>query len=449
MPAQTPWLTSDDLVNSVKLNIMFPISQSTFTYDDILAFANKEMSTSQVPSILKYHEDFFEVNYEVRLQPNQSVYPIPNRAIGLKLRDLMYRDTSQNLTEMTRITGDEDIFTYGSGSGTPPYKFKLMGNDVVLVPPIGGHPIGSLVFVYYIRPNKLVANARAAIVQNFTRLVNLNNSLINPGDTVSINKIQRSIDNPLQVGKYPDDPDYNDIRIITSDTFTAVTGTPSTNEFQIGATSIITASNLTAAINTNATYQAVASGASVSVSFNGLLYQIASSNLTGGFVVPYTTGVNFQSLPTTYLDPSTGVTDSLFVNGASIDFLQTLPGHKIRGFDVIIPSNGISNTTIQFNSHDVPWDLVVGDYICLSNECIIPQIPTELHEVLAERTSARIQKALGDMAGLQATNQQVGAMEGNQNQLIDNRAEGTPQKVLGRHTILKIMARRRSHLRGW
>jgi molybdopterin-biosynthesis enzyme MoeA-like protein len=98
---------------------------------------------------------------------------------------------------------------------------------------------------------------------------------------------------------------------------------------------------------------------------------------------------------------------------------------------------------------DIPSALIVGDYICLANECIIPGIPSDLHEVLAERVSARIQRALGDTAGLQATMQKVGEMETNQAKLIDNRTEGTPQKVLGRHTMLNIMARRRSHLRGW
>lgn len=444
-----PWLTSDDLIQSVKLNIMFPISQSTFTADDILSFANKEMATSQVPSILQFHEEFLVAVSNVSLQNNQSVYPIPYRAIGLKLRDLYYRDTSNNLTEMTRITGDEDIFTYGSGSGTPPYKYKLQGNDIVLVPPIGNlTPVGSLIFVYYLRPNQLVSNNRAAIISNFTESVTLNNASISPGDTVTINVIQRSTDSPEAVSFALT---LNDIKIISSLVFTAVAGSPGAGEFQIGATSIDTASNLVSAINTDNTYSATngnPSSDTAIISFDNLMFQVQTSN-TAGFSILPSTGVQFTNLPTTYLNPNTGVTTPLFVEGAIVDFLQTKPGHKIRNFDVKIPIGGVTTNAIEFNSSDVPLDMEVGDYICLQFECIIPQIPSDLHEVLAERTSARIQKALGDQAGLQATQAQIQQMEGNQAKLIDNRTEGTPQKVVGRHTFLKIMARRRSHLRGW
>ena len=446
--AAKPWLTSDDLVQSVKLNIMFPISQSTFTSDDILSFANKEMATSQVPSILQFHEEFFVTVKEVRLRSNQSVYPIPYRAIGLKLRDLMYRDCSNNLTEMTRITGDEDIFTYGSGSGTPPYKYKLQGNDVILVPLIGTEPQGSLIFVYYLRPNQLVSNNRAAIISNFTESITLNNASIVAGDTVTINVIQRSTDGKINTTQSINE---NDIKICSSLVFTAVSGAPGPLQFQIGATSVDTASNLVTAINTDNTYFAnngIPATNTVVINFDNLMFQVVTSNKPG-FSILKTTGIAFTNLPTTYLDPNTGITTPLFVNGASIDFLQTKPGHKIRAFDVIIPPNALTTNAIQFDDDDVPLDLEIGDYICLSHECIIPQIPSDLHEVLSERTSARIQKALGDQAGLTATQAKIQEMEGNQAKLIDNRAEGTPQKILGRHTLLKIMARRRSHLRGW
>lgn len=446
--AAKPWLTSDDLVQSVKLNIMFPISQSTFTADDIISFANKEMATSQVPSILQFHEEFFVAVEEVVLQSNQSVYPIPYRAVGLKLRDLMYRDSSNNLTEMTRITGDEDIFTYGSGSGTPPYKYKLQGNDVILVPLIGTQPTGSLIFVYYLRPNQLVSNNRAAIISSFTESVTVDNTSLVAGDTITINVIQRSTDGNINTTQSINE---NDIQILSSLVFTAVAGAPGALEFQIGATSLDTASNLVSAINLDDTYFAgngIPSTNVVTINFTNLMFQVETDN-TAAFTIRDTTGIAFTNLPTTYLNPNTGVTTPLFVDGASIDFLQTKPGHKIRRFDIIIPDNGLTTNAIEFDSEDVPLDLEVGDYICLSHECIIPQIPSDLHEVLAERTSARIQKALGDQAGLSATQAKIQEMEGNQAKLIDNRAEGTPQKVLGRHSLLKIMARRRSHLRGW
>jgi len=46
-----------------------------------------------------------------------------------------------------------------------------------------------------------------------------------------------------------------------------------------------------------------------------------------------------------------------------------------------------------------------------SNQCIIPQIPPELHSGLAERTAARILASLGDMSGLQASNAKIQELE--------------------------------------
>lgn len=457
----TPWLTSDQLADSVQLNIMFPVAQNTFTVENILNFANKELITSQIPSMLQFHEEFFVAKLEIPLKSHQSVYPIPKRAIGLKLRDLYYRDSSHNLTEMTRVTGNDDFFQYGSGSGTPPYKYKLIGDDIQLIPFIGDVSLvgGSLVFFYYLRPNQLVRDARAAIITNFLQSVTINNASVIAGDTVSINVTQESTDpNPI----WNPNKAFLGAQVISSITFTAVVGAPGPLEFQIGVTDIDTATNLTNAIALDNTYVAANGSPSTStlnVQFFSLFQTITTSN-AAAFIIPTTMGLQFNQLPSTYTDSNTNLTTPLFVTGALIDFLQTEGGHKIFAYDIPIPRNGITTTsftptpntqtnTVLFPIINIPSALQIGDYICLANECIIPGIPSDLHEVLAERVSARIQRAMGDQAGLQATMGKVQEMEGSQAKLIDNRTEGTPQKVLGRHTFLNIMARRRSHLRGW
>lgn len=458
----TPWLTSDQLAESVKLNIMFPVAQNTFTIENILNFANKELITSQIPSMLQFHEEFFVAKLEIPLKSHQSVYPIPKRAIGLKLRDLYYRDSSHNLTEMTRITGNDDFFEYGSGSGTPPYKYKLIGDDIQLIPFIGDVSLigGSLVFFYYLRPNQLVRDSRAAIIENFYQSVTVNNTGLTVGDTVSINVTQESTDlNPI----WNPNKAFLQSQVLSSKVFTAVSGSPSTIfEFQIGSTSIITATNLNNAIALDNTYicsNGSPSTDTVNVQFFQLAQTITTSN-SASFIVPDTMGLQFDQVPSSYTDTNLNTTTPLFVSDVLIDFLQTEGGHKIYSYDVPIPRNAITTISftptpntqtnaIAFPIINLPTALKVGDYICLANECIIPGIPSDLHEVLAERISARIQRAMGDQAGLQATMGKVQEMEGSQAKLIDNRTEGTPQKVLGRHTFLNIMARRRSHLRGW
>lgn len=458
----TPWLTSDQLVDSVQLNIMFPVAQNTFTPENILQFANKELTTSQIPSMLQFHEEFFVAKLEVPLVSHQSIYPIPKRAIGLRLRDLYYRDSSHNLTEMTRITGNDDFYEYGSGSGTPPYKYKLVDDSVQLIPFIGDVSLigGTLVFFYYLRPNQLVRDARAAIIQNFFQSVQVVNTNVNPGDTVTINVTQESTDpNPI----WSPNERFLNARVLSSKVFTAVVGSPSAPlQFSIGSSSIITATNLNNAIALDNTYVCTNGNPgtdTIQVQFPQLFQTITTSN-SAGFVVPNTMGIQFDQVPSSYTDSNTNIVTPLFVANALVDFLQTDGGHKIYTYDVPIPPNAITTISftptpntqtnaISFPIINIPPGLLVGDYICLANECIIPGIPSDLHEVLAERVSARIQRAMGDQAGMQATMGKVGEMEGSQAKLIDNRTEGTPQKVLGRHTFLNIMARRRSHLRGW
>lgn len=68
--ATTPWMTSKSLIASVKRKIAIPASQSTFTDSDILAFANEEVMIAQVPSILKFHEEYFVYKVETPLVSN-------------------------------------------------------------------------------------------------------------------------------------------------------------------------------------------------------------------------------------------------------------------------------------------------------------------------------------------------------------------------------------------
>ena len=74
-----PWMTSSDLVASVKRDISFPTSQVTFTDDDILEFANEEMLLAQVPSVMQFHEEYFVFEVDVTLEANKSKYALTDR----------------------------------------------------------------------------------------------------------------------------------------------------------------------------------------------------------------------------------------------------------------------------------------------------------------------------------------------------------------------------------
>lgn len=408
-----PWMTSDDLVASVKRKISLPTSQSTFTEQDILSFANEEMQISQVPSVMTYHEEYFVYAVRVPLESNVTRYGIPDRAIGMKMRNVMFEDVSGNLNEMTRISPDDKAYWQSStGTFNSIFRFYIEGNDIVLSPDNTGDT-GNLVFYIYLRPNQLVLNTRAATCQFFVKTITCSNIVAD--DTITIG----------------------------STTLTAVSGSPGALQFQLGASDILTATNLTTAINNNSL--GIATNGSpatniVTFKYRSLSTEITTSN-SSTIVIQTTQGIEFDNLATTWTDPDTDETSDLFVDGAEIDFLQLKPGHKTYSYDVMLDGDAISGNIVNFDADVVPTKFSVGDYICLANECIIPQIPPDLHNGLAERTGARLLASIGDQAGLQASMVKIQEIDANQGTLLDNRSEGTPQKVSGRKGLLRYQKR--------
>lgn len=491
--AYTPWMTSQQIIESVKRKIMFPTSQQTFTDDDILAFANEEMAISQVPSVLEFHEEYFVFVDEIPLVQGTNRYAIPERALGMKLRDVKYKDINGNLFDMARIAPEDKAF-YQRNIGTSETlsKYYIEGNDVVLLPALVVTDAVSLMFYYFLRPNQLVQNSRACIIQSFNNNITVINANVAPNDTVKISGATLTATNGLSVASSV--PGYPTVvstsaphGLVSGQNVTIsgnTTGSPLLNgtfkvtvtgpssfsiplstslaasdgvvvatssQFLIGANDIETASNLVTAINASGLASATNNATSlVTLSFSNLA---ASQSLTvsnpDGFVTDLSVQtIQFDQVPATYTDPVNYTVSPLFVPGAQVDFLQTRPGHRTYAIDVRIPNSGISGTSISFLKKDVPSNITVGDYICLANECIIPQIPPDLHTTLAQRTAVMILSAIGDQAGTQAAAAKVQEMEKNQISLLDNRVESSPLKIAPKKSLLRFqgMGSRRRRL---
>ena len=418
--AKKPWMTSDSLVAAVQRKILMPINQATFSADDILAFADEEMVISQVPSIMMYNEEYFVTSKTVPLVANTSRYTIPERAIGMKLRDVSYADTSGNLYEMSRISPDnKNFFQDSTGSFNIGKTFYIEGNDVVLNPNNQTNLAGYLIFYYYLRPNQLVEDSRAAIVESYRMTVTVDNPNIVAGDIFSMGGVS----------------------------FTAVTSSPGANEFLIDTTSILTATNLKNAINASTLDVSADNSSTAIVTIDFTDIGLVLANVPGNlFPILITENITTTSAG---LDISSNISvvftadidTDVYSDGALVDFLETAGGHKTLSLDIEIQD--IGSNTIDFILLSMPLNLVIGDYICLQYECIIPQIPSDLHTGLAERTSARLLAAMGDQVGLQNVNLKIGEIDQKQAPMIDNRAEGSPLKITGRHSMLRYGQTRR------
>lgn len=404
MANAVPWMTTTKLVDAIKRKIALPIYQSTFSVQDVIDFLNEELMLSQVPSIMLYHEEYFVYSVKVPLKSNVVRYAIPDRAIGMRMRDVSFSDLSGNLYEMTRIsTEDRPFFQNNIGSNEIPYKFFIEGNEIVLTPLVLTAPTGSLVFAIYLRPNQLVTEDRAAIIQTFQKNLTIadNASLLANSSTATINDL----------------------------TFTPVVGSPtSVYEFQIGMDESATAINLAAAINSSPLSSYI-----TATTLAGVI-SILSSQYIITFNISDT--VSYSYLTVQELICTTDIPLNI-TSGSLVDLLQTKPGHRTYRYDVKVPTGGVSGNSLVLNDSDMPPTMVVGDYVCSANECIIPQIPPDLHNGLAERASARILAAQGDQQGLQTVNAKIAEIEQRQGTLLDNRSEGNPQKIGSRHSLLK------------
>lgn len=395
----TAWSTSNTLIKAVQRKISMPLSQGLMSPQDILDFATEELLIAQVPSILQWHEEYFVWQDEITLQEGVKRYAIPERAIGMKLRDIWYKDTNGTLYEMSRIAPDDKGFFQRNsvGSGTV-QKYFLQGNWIVLTDFNNTQSTGALQVEYFLRPNRLVPDERAVYIEGFTKTITVDNTTLLPNDTVTVD----------------------------GTVFTAVAGSPSALQFQIGANSSLTAANLAVSIaNSGIILGTTSASAVATLEYELLSMTIATSNDVA-FTIQATQGVKFTS------DVPSNMT-----NGSYVDFLQTRPGHSMRGFDVKIPAGGVSTNVIVFSAGTVPSYTVVGDYVASSGESIIPMIPTDLHTALEDRTCGRILAAIGDQAGVDSINQKLSETENRQSEILNNRVEGSLPKVVARHSLLR------------
>lgn len=145
--------------------------------------------------------------------------------------------------------------------------------------------------------------------------------------------------------------------------------------------------------------------------------------------------------PITSIDRTTGVltvsnlpTD--FTQSDLYDLVQIKSPHKTLNYDLQVVAINSTSKTITLTS--VPDELDVGDHVCLATEAAIPQIPSDLHVMLAHRVAARVLEAIGDTEGLQNANQKLAEMEVKAQMLIDNRVEDAPKKITNRNGNLRM-----------
>ena len=161
-------LTSELLVESIKRRASMPESQSTFTKEDFLAFANEEIRLGIVPSILSLHEDYLLFEIDIPIGNEQREFTIPSRAVGNKLRDVQHKLRNGSYVELVRGSiGDR--FNDNSAIISNLRTYYVKNNKIILNSDLGNSLRGCITMVFYIKPSNLVDESRVGIIRGINR----------------------------------------------------------------------------------------------------------------------------------------------------------------------------------------------------------------------------------------------------------------------------------------
>jgi hypothetical protein len=142
--------TSDVLVASIKRRGSIPTSQNLIKQADFYALINEELQSNLVPYLMSVREEYFVADFDYSIQLNKTTYRIPQRAIGGKLRDVLYVRVGGSAYPLPRLDEAEVASNNNSLNG-----FYLFGNSVVLNP-IPTNTSDTLRLRHFRRPNTVV-----------------------------------------------------------------------------------------------------------------------------------------------------------------------------------------------------------------------------------------------------------------------------------------------------
>ncbi len=129
------------------------------------------------------------------------------------------------------------------------------------------------------------------------------------------------------------------------------------------------------------------------------------------------------------------------------DVVQQISPHKCLTIDLTITGLNTVNKSVTFAT--VPTGLKVGDHLTLAQQSAIPQIPSDMHPILGHRAGRRCVSAQGDTEAVQVTTGMVNEFQENSMNIISDRVEDSPKKIVGNRNLIRTgISRKRYRFRG-
>lgn len=383
-------LDSDKLIKSIKRRAMIPSSQETFVDSDFLEMASEEVNIGLMSYIISAKEEYLIYYLDVELQSGKRRYDIPSRAHGNKLRQASIIDSSTNVYDLMQVNLDE-LAEYENVYSTGTRRLFYIQNNQIVLTGDWFNSKDTLRMHFYMRPSKLIENDRYAVIQ----------SVLDTEEVDTVNPLAGSI-SAISVAADA---------VITSNA----------HGLSSGDKVLITGSDSTPSID------------------GSYIVSVISAN---SFSIDFTTTISGSTGSWSKVIAVKQITLNKFPENFSLDSLYDIVAskspNKITEYD--IEANGINSLTKTVSLIDADFytdESFVGAYLSLAEETFVPNIPTELHPILAQRVAVACLEALGDEAGKQSAERKLAQMEKEGLALINDRVEGASKKVRNRYSPLR------------
>ena len=143
--------TTAKLIDDIKRRILVPDSNGLFTDAQMVAFANDELHNYIVPKLKGINEEYYVTYTDTAVSTTTKRYSIPTSAVGMTLRDVVFVNTDDVLTNIPRLSYEK----ISSWNGVDNLGFYIEDDEIVLTDYPSDTSL-SLRMYYERRPNVLV-----------------------------------------------------------------------------------------------------------------------------------------------------------------------------------------------------------------------------------------------------------------------------------------------------
>lgn len=162
--------TTTQLIRDIKRRGSVPTNQSLFTDQDFIDTMSDCLEMRVIPNILRTREEFFVAAADTPLVEAQRRYPLPERGVGHRVRQVQFLDSdgkvTMNLQRVEPEHGENDGGQSFSGIHHHQSGYYFEGNDIVLTNEdlTPSNSLQTLRVKYFRRPNRLALITNAGKV---------------------------------------------------------------------------------------------------------------------------------------------------------------------------------------------------------------------------------------------------------------------------------------------